>query len=35
MTDFAARVPRVRMVLDAQGWTEMVEDHRPIVEEIV
>jgi hypothetical protein len=29
------RAPRVRAVLDAQGWTGMVEDHRPAVEVIV
>ena len=33
--DFDERAPRVRAVLDAQGWTDMVEDHRPAIEEIV
>jgi hypothetical protein len=33
--EFDERAPRVRAVLDAQGWTDMVEDHRPTVETIV
>jgi hypothetical protein len=33
--EFNERTPRVRAVLDAQGWTDMVEDHRPTVETIV
>ena len=34
-SNFDARAPKVRVVLDAKGWTEMVKDHRPMVEEIV
>ena len=33
--EFDEHAPRVRAVLDAQGWTDMVEDHRPVIEEIV
>jgi hypothetical protein len=33
--DFDDSALRVRVVLDAQGWTEMVKDHRPEVEEIM
>jgi hypothetical protein len=33
--EFNERALRVRAVLDAQGWTSMVEDHRPAVEVIV
>jgi hypothetical protein len=29
------RAPRVQVVLDAQGWTDMVEDHYPTMEAIV
>jgi hypothetical protein len=35
MSDFIACAPRVRAMLDAQGLTKMVKDHRPAVEEIV
>jgi hypothetical protein len=33
--EFDERAPRIRAVLDAQRWTDMVEDHRPTVEVIV
>jgi hypothetical protein len=33
--EFDERAPRVRVVLDAQGWTSMAEDHRPAVEAVV
>jgi hypothetical protein len=33
--EFDVRAPRIRAVLDAQGWNAMVEDHRPPVEVIV
>jgi hypothetical protein len=33
--EFDERAPRVWAILDAQGWTNMVEDHRPAVEAIV
>ena len=33
--EFDERAPRVRAMMDAQGWIDMVEDHRPAVEEIV
>jgi hypothetical protein len=33
--EFHERALRVRVVLDAQGWSDMVEDHRPTVEAIV
>ena len=33
--EFDERTPRVQAVLDTQGWTDMVEDHRPAIEEIV
>ena len=33
--EFDELAPRVRAVLDAQGWTDMAEDHRPTPEEIV
>jgi hypothetical protein len=33
--EFDERAPRVRAVLDAQGWTNMVEDHHLVVEAIV
>ena len=33
--EFDERAPRVRAVLDAQCWTDMVKDHRPTIEEIV
>ena len=35
VSNFDDRLPRVQRVLDAQGWTEMLEHHRPTVEEIV
>jgi hypothetical protein len=31
VTDFDERTPRIRAVLKAQGWAEMVEDHRPAI----
>ena len=30
-----ACAPRIQAVLDAQGWTELVEDHRPTIEDLV
>jgi hypothetical protein len=33
--EFDEHAPRVQAVLDAQGWTDMVEDHRLTVETIV
>jgi hypothetical protein len=33
--EFDENVMRVRAMLDVQGWTNMVEDHRPVVEAIV
>ena len=33
--EFDQHTPRVWAVLDAQGWTNIVEDHRPAIEEIV
>jgi hypothetical protein len=35
MEEFDKRTPRVHAVMDAQGWTDMVEDHCPAIEEIV
>jgi hypothetical protein len=35
VSDFDDRALRVRAVPDAQGWTKMVGDHRPTMEEIV
>jgi hypothetical protein len=35
VADFNERALRVREVLEAQGWTDMVEDHRPTEKEIV
>jgi hypothetical protein len=32
---FDERAPRIRVVLDAQGWTATAEDHRPVMEVIV
>jgi hypothetical protein len=32
---FDDRALRVRAMLSAQGWTNMVEDHRPVMEKIV
>ena len=32
---FDEHIPRVRAVLKAQGWTNMVKDHHPAIEEIV
>jgi hypothetical protein len=29
VTDFDERAMRIRAVLEAQGWAEMVKDHRP------
>jgi hypothetical protein len=33
--EFEECAPRVRAMLDAQGWTDMVEDHHPVVETIM
>jgi hypothetical protein len=33
--EFNEHAPRVQAMLDAQGWTNMVEDHCPVVETIV
>jgi hypothetical protein len=33
--EFNERAPRVRAMVDAQGWTDMAEDHCPAVETIV
>jgi hypothetical protein len=33
--EFDECTSRVRAVMDAQGWTDMVEDQRPTVEKIV
>jgi hypothetical protein len=33
--DFNAHAPRIRPVLDAQGWIDMVVDHCPAIKEIV
>ena len=35
MADLDVRAPRIQEVLEAQGWTEMVEDHHPAIEELV
>jgi hypothetical protein len=35
VADLDARAPRVRAVLDSQGWIDMVVNHCPVVEEIV
>jgi hypothetical protein len=35
VTDFDERALRIRAVLEAQGWTMMVEDHRPAIVELV
>jgi hypothetical protein len=35
VADLDVRAPRVRVVLDAQGWTDMVEDYHPAVKEIM
>jgi hypothetical protein len=35
MEEFDERAPRIRVVLDAQGWTDMAEDHCPTMEVIV
>jgi hypothetical protein len=35
LSNFDDHAPRVRAILDAQKWMEMVEDHCPAVEEIV
>ena len=35
VADSDERAPRVRTVLDAQGWTDMVRDHCPAVKKIV
>ena len=31
IADLDARTPRIRAVLDAQGWTNMVGDHHPAI----
>jgi hypothetical protein len=33
--EFDERVPRVRVVLDAQGWTSMAEDHHLAIEAVL
>jgi hypothetical protein len=33
--DIDERAPRIRAVLEAQGWAVMVEDHRPAIAELV
>jgi hypothetical protein len=33
--EFDERASKVRVVMDGQGWMDMVEDHRPVVEDIV
>jgi hypothetical protein len=35
VADFDERTPRIRAMLEAQGWAKMVEDHRPTIEELV
>jgi hypothetical protein len=35
VAEFDERALRMRAMLEAQGWTDMVEDHCPTVEEIV
>jgi hypothetical protein len=35
VTDFDERAPSIRAVLEAQGWSAMVEDHRPAIPELV
>jgi hypothetical protein len=35
VTDFNERAPRIRAVLEAQGWAAMVEDHRPAIAKFV
>jgi hypothetical protein len=35
MANLAHQAPRIQTVLDIQGWTNMVEDHHPIVVELV
>ena len=35
VADLDKRAPRIPVVLDAQGWTEMVEDHYPAIEDLV
>jgi hypothetical protein len=35
LTNFDERAPRIRAVLEAQGWATMVEDHRPAITELV
>jgi hypothetical protein len=33
--DFNERAPCIQAVLEAQGWAEMLEDHRPAIAELV
>jgi hypothetical protein len=33
--NFDERTPRIRAVLEAQGWATMVKDHRPAIAELV
>ena len=35
VTDFDECTPCIRVVLEAQGWVETVEDHCPAIEELV
>jgi hypothetical protein len=35
VADLDARAPRIRAMLDTQGWPEMVRDHRPAIKELV
>jgi hypothetical protein len=35
VTNFDERAPRIRAVLEAQGWATMVKDHRPAIAELV
>jgi hypothetical protein len=35
VTNFDECTPCIRAVLEAQGWAEMVEDHRPTIVELV
>jgi hypothetical protein len=33
--DFDERAPHIRVVLEAQSWAAMVEDHQPAIVELV
>jgi hypothetical protein len=35
VTNFDDCAPRIRALLEAQGWVEIVEDHRPAIAELV